>query len=66
LWRWLLARDSSFRDMRAEVADERYCYPDLAIVCAPVAELDVIAPGPCVVEVTSPTTGRIDRWSSST
>jgi Uma2 family endonuclease len=49
-------------DMRVEVADDRYYYPDVAVVCTPVAELDVVARGPCfVVEVTSPSTARIDR-----
>ena len=49
-------------DMRVEVANDRYYYPDIAAVCAPIAELDVVARGPCVVvEVTSPSTARIDR-----
>ena len=49
-------------DMRVQVADDRYYYPDVAVVCTPIAELDVIARGPCVVvEVTSPSTARIDR-----
>ena len=49
-------------DMRVEVAGDRYYYPDVAVICTPVAELDVVARGPCVViEVTSPSTARIDR-----
>ena len=49
-------------DMRVEVADEKYYYPDVAVVCTPIAELDIVARGPClVVEVTSPSTARIDR-----
>lgn len=49
-------------DMRVQVADDRYYYPDVAVVCTPIAELDVVARGPCViVEVTSPSTARIDR-----
>jgi Uma2 family endonuclease len=49
-------------DMRMEAADDRYYYPDVAVVCTPVAELDVVARGPCVViEVTSQSTARIDR-----
>ena len=49
-------------DMRVEVADDRYYYPDVAVICSPIAELDVVARGPCVVvEVTSPGTARIDR-----
>jgi len=49
-------------DMRVEVAVDRYYYPDVAVVCTPIADLDVVARGPCVVvEVTSPSTARIDR-----
>ena len=49
-------------DMRVEVANDRYYYPDVVVICTPVAELDVVARDPCVVvEVTSPTTARIDR-----
>jgi Uma2 family endonuclease len=49
-------------DMRVEVAGDRYYYPDVAVICSPIAELDVVARGPCVVvEVTSPSTARIDR-----
>ena len=49
-------------DMRLEVAGDKYYYPDIAVVCTPVAELDIVARGPCVViEVTSPSTARIDR-----
>jgi Uma2 family endonuclease len=49
-------------DMRVEVAGDRYYYPDVAVVCTPIAELDVVVRGPCVVvEVTSPNTARIDR-----
>lgn len=49
-------------DMRVEVASDRYYYPDVAVVCTPMAELDLVARGPCVVvEVTSPGTARIDR-----
>jgi Uma2 family endonuclease len=49
-------------DMRVEVANDRYYYPNVAVVCTPIAELDIVARGPCVVvEVTSPSTARIDR-----
>ena len=49
-------------NMRVEVARDRYYYPDVAIVCTPIAESDIVARGPCVVvEVTSPGTARIDR-----
>ena len=54
--------DVFINDMRLEVARDRYYYPDVAIVCTPVAELDIVARNPCVViEVTSPSTARIDR-----
>ena len=49
-------------EMRVEVARDRYYYPDVTVVCTPVADLDVVARSPCVVvEVTSPSTARIDR-----
>jgi Uma2 family endonuclease len=49
-------------DMRVQVADDVYYYPDVVVVCAPVAESDVVVRDPCVVvEVTSPSTARIDR-----
>jgi len=48
--------------MRLEAANDKYYYPDVAVVCTPIAELDIVARGPCVVvEVTSPSTARIDR-----
>ena len=49
-------------NMRVEVARDRYYYPDVTLVCTPVAESDIVARKPCVViEVTSPSTARIDR-----
>src|SRR5688572_1814878 len=49
-------------DIRLEAAGDKYYYPVIAVVCTPVAELDIVARGPCVVvEVTSPSTARIDR-----
>ena len=49
-------------EMRVQVARDRYYYPDVTVVCTPVAELDVVARSPCVVvEVTSPRSARIDR-----
>ena len=49
-------------EMRVEVARDRHYYPDVTVVCTPLAELDVVARSPCVVvEVTSPSTARIDR-----
>jgi len=54
--------DVFIADMRVEVARDRYYYPDVAIVCTPVAESDIVARKPCVVvEVSSPSTARIDR-----
>lgn len=49
-------------DMRLEAGSDKYYYPDVAVVCAPVEDLDIVAREPCVVvEVTSPSTARIDR-----
>jgi Uma2 family endonuclease len=49
-------------DMRVEVESDRYYYPDVAVVCTPLGELEVVARDPCmVVEVTSLSTARIDR-----
>jgi len=49
-------------DMRLQVARDRYYYPDVTVVCTPLAESDTFARNPCVVvEVTSPSTARIDR-----
>jgi Uma2 family endonuclease len=49
-------------DMRLEAAGDRYYYPDVMVVSTPVGELDVVTRRPCVVlEVTSPSTARIDR-----
>lgn len=49
-------------DMRIEIARDRYYRPDVAVVCAPVADSAIVARDPCgVIEVTSPGTARIDR-----
>jgi Uma2 family endonuclease len=49
-------------DMRVQTAEDKYYYPDVAVVCTPIADLDVVAREPCVVvEATSPSTARIDR-----
>ena len=49
-------------DMRLEAAGDKYYYPDVSVVCTPVADQDVVARDPCVViEITSPATARIDR-----
>ena len=54
--------DAFMSDMRVEVGRDRYYYPDVTVVCTPLAESDIVARGPCVVvEVTSPRTARIDR-----
>ena len=45
-----------------EAGSDRYYYPDVLVLCTPIADSDVIARDPCVVvEVTSPSTARIDR-----
>ena len=49
-------------DMRIQVARDRYYRPDVSVICAPLVESDIFARNPCVVvEVTSPSTARIDR-----
>jgi Uma2 family endonuclease len=51
-----------FSDVRLRAADDTYYYPDVMVVCGRTAELDVVVTEPCVVvEVTSPSTARIDR-----
>jgi len=48
--------------MRVQVAGDRYYYPDVTVVCTPVAGSDIVVRNPCVVvEVTSPSTARIDH-----
>ena len=54
-------------DMRVQVAHDVYYYPDVVVICAPMAQLDITATEPCVVmEVTSPSTARIDRGEKLT
>ena len=54
-------------DVRLRAADDVYYYPDVMVACGRVAELDVIVTDPCVViEVTSPSTARIDRGEKLT
>src|SRR3954470_10458882 len=49
-------------DMRLEAAGDKYYSPDVVVICTPIAELDVVTRDPCVVvEVTSPSTARIDH-----
>ena len=48
--------------MRLEAAEDKYYYPDVLVICAGIADSDIVAREPCiVVEVTSPSTARIDR-----
>jgi Uma2 family endonuclease len=54
-------------DMRVRVSHDVYYYPDVVVICAPMAQLDVTATEPCVVvEVTSPSTARTDRGEKLT
>jgi Uma2 family endonuclease len=54
--------DVFLNSMRLEVAHDRYYRPDVTVICTPVAESDIFVRNPCVVvEVTSPSTARIDR-----
>ena len=49
-------------NLRVQVHRDIYYYPDVAVVCTPLDELDIVAHDPCVVvEVTSPGTARVDR-----
>ena len=48
--------------VKVRVADDEVYYPDLAVVCGPIDQRAYVAESPClVVEVTSPSTRRIDR-----
>jgi len=54
-------------DMRVQVAHDVYYYPDVVVICAPMAQLDITATEPCVVmEVTSPSTARTDQGEKLT
>ena len=54
-------------DMRVQVSHDVYYYPDVVVICAPMAQLDVTATEPCVVvEVTAPSTARTDRGEKLT
>ena len=54
-------------DMRVQASHDVYYYPDVVVICVPMAELDTTATEPCmVVEVTSPSTARIDRGEKLT
>ena len=56
-----------FSDVRLRTSADVYYYPDAMVVCGDVDELDVIVTEPCVViEVTSPSSGRIDRGEKLT
>src|SRR5690348_3972218 len=49
-------------DVKVRVSDERYYYPDVAVVSTPMRPDDTIITDPClIVEVTSPSTARVDR-----
>jgi len=54
-------------DMRVQVSDDVFYYPDVVVICAPMAQLDITATEPCViVEVTSPSTAITDRGEKLT
>src|SRR4030095_1504987 len=54
-------------DMRVQVSHDVFYYPDVVVICAPMAQLDMTATEPCVVvEVTSPSTARTDRGEKLT
>ena len=54
-------------DMRVQVSHDAFYYPDVVVICAPMAQLDIVATDPCVVvEVTSPSTARTDRGEKLT
>ena len=56
-----------FSDVRLRASAGVYYYPDAMVVCGDVDGLDVIVSEPCVViEVTSSSTGRIDRGEKLT
>jgi Uma2 family endonuclease len=48
--------------MRVRAARDIYYYPDVAVVCGRLDDQAIFADDPCViVEVTSPSTARVDR-----
>ena len=55
--------DVFMSDMRVEVARDRYYYPDVAVVCTAAGASRTSSPEihASVVEVTSPSTARLDR-----
>jgi len=49
-------------EVRLRAADDAYYYPDAMVVCGAISQEDIVIREPCVViEVTSPSTARIDR-----
>jgi Uma2 family endonuclease len=49
-------------DVKLRAAADRIYYPDLMILCTPGRDDDLVLDDPClVIEVTSPSTARIDR-----
>jgi len=56
-----------FSDVRLGAANDVYYYPDVMVVCGTIAELDMVVTDPCIViEITSPSTARIDRGEKVT
>ena len=48
--------------IKCRTPDDRFYYPDVMVVCKPGRDSDQVRRDPClVVEVTSPSTARIDR-----
>jgi len=49
-------------DVKLRAATDRIYYPDVMVVCTPGRDDDLVLDDPClVIEVTSPSTARIDR-----
>jgi len=49
-------------DVKLRPAADRIYYPDVMVLCTPGRDDDLVLDDPClVIEVTSPSTGRIDR-----
>ncbi len=49
-------------EVRLQAGDDVYYYPDVMIACGAVSQQDIVIRKPCVVvEVTSPSTARVDR-----
>lgn len=49
-------------EVKCRTPDDRFYYPDVMVVCTPGRDADTVRRDPCmVVEVTSPSTARVDR-----